>query len=66
MTKFVSNRALANALMKRGLLPAECRLLEIRLEVDGALAIRYERLVPADELVVFAEALKEVGEEFST
>lgn len=60
---YIPNDRIARALTDRGLVPPECRLLEVQVEVDGALAIRYERLVTAEELRLFADALKEVADE---
>lgn len=57
MDVYLSNRRIGKILSERGLLPPNCRLLEVRLEVDGALVIRYERFVPVSEVRVFAEAL---------
>lgn len=62
MASYVHNRTLADALMKRGLIPAGCRVLDLRVEVDSVVVIRYEKLVSSEELSAFADAMKDVAE----
>lgn len=59
--KIVANRPLADALIKRGLMPNHCRMIDVQIAVDGAPIIRYEKFIDGDELREFAEALTEVA-----
>jgi Cu2+-containing amine oxidase len=61
MSTLVSNRRLGDALAKRGLLPAHCRLIEASIDVTSAFVLRYEKLVSVDEMALFADALAEVA-----
>lgn len=54
----VNTQQIAKELTARGLLPADCRLIEVRIEPHGALVIRYEVFVRHDQLGAFADALK--------
>jgi len=58
----VANRDISRELVSRGLLPADCRLLEIVITVDGAAVMRYEQYVSADRLGGFADALRAVAD----
>lgn len=58
----IANRALAQELISRGLVPEMCRILNLRVEVDGAVAVQYEKYLSADEMLLFAEALKATAE----
>lgn len=57
----VSNDRIGNALIQRGLLPASCVVIDLHIDVRGALKIRYEKLVDVDELAAVADALREVA-----
>jgi len=61
MKSAISNKRIADELVKRGLVPDGCRLLELSIGVSGAAFIRYERLIYGDELAKIAEALKSVA-----
>ncbi len=53
---FVLSRALEKELIARGLVPKECKLLEVRVEPNAALVVRYEAFVRPDQLDLFADA----------
>ena len=57
MANIQSTARLEKELMARGLLPRDCRLVEISVTPNRPLVIRYEVFVRTDELVLFAEAL---------
>ena len=63
MKNIISNRRIAKELIKQGLLPDACRLLEVSIGVDGATILRYERMVYADDLAKVAEALRVAASE---
>lgn len=63
MKTIVNTRRIEKELMARGLLPAECRLIEIRMEPSSALVIRYEVLVSVDQFSAFADAMKAAATE---
>lgn len=54
----VNTRRIETELMKRGLLPAGCRLIEVSMTPSSALVLRYEVYVRNDQLSEFADALK--------
>jgi len=59
----VNTRRLEKELITRGLLPDRCRLIEVRVEPDSALVVRYEVYVTADKLALYADALKAAATE---
>jgi hypothetical protein len=59
----MSTRALEPELIKRGLLPPECKLIEVSIAPHSALVIRYEVYVRSDQLALFAEAMNAVAVE---
>jgi hypothetical protein len=54
----ITTKRLERELLDRGLLPANCRLVEISVTPASALVIRYEVYVEADQLGRYADALK--------
>lgn len=58
MANIISTRRIEKELIDRGLLPAQCHLIEVRIEPNAALVIRYEVFVTNDQLGAFADALK--------
>ena len=54
----VDNRRLAVELIKRGIVPAQCRLLEVVIAVNGAAVLRFEKFIERDEMIALAEALR--------
>jgi hypothetical protein len=62
MTGLVTNRLLARELEQRGLLPANCRLVEIQVAVDGGIVLRYDKTITAAEFIRVADALTAVAE----
>jgi hypothetical protein len=53
---------LARELEQRGLLPANCRLVEIQVAVDGGIVLRYDKTITAAEFIRVAQALTAVAE----
>lgn len=58
MSSLISTIWIEKELIRRGLVPAECRLLEVSISPRSALVIRYEVGVRNDQLGAFADALK--------
>ena len=58
MSNVMGNRRIADELQKRGLVPPNCKLLEMRIEPAGALVIHYEVFVTGDRVLQFADALR--------
>lgn len=56
-------RSLHAPLQAAGLVPPNCRLMEISIGVTGAMTIRYEVFVTADELVKLGSVFQFVGDE---
>lgn len=50
-------------LIARGLVPDGCKLLEVRIEPNSAVIVRYEVFVSPDRLDLFADALKAAAQE---
>jgi len=65
-TDYILNRQISAALVERGLLPVNCRLLELSIGVEGATVIRYERFVTGEELGILADALVDVATQRSS
>ena len=59
----VVSQSLHAPLEAAGLVPPNCRLMEISIGVNGALTIRYEVFVTADELVKLGSVFQFVGDE---
>lgn len=53
---------LGKYLIEEGVLPPQCRNVELLLPVDGALALRYEVFVTAEDLPKLARCLVRLGE----
>jgi len=62
MKHYVTNRQIADELQKAGLLPSNCRLVELSIGVDGIAILRYERFVDVEEFGKVADALRAVSE----
>lgn len=54
---------LERALIKRGLLPPESRLLEISMAVMQPTVVRYEVFLSTEQMLMFADALHEAARE---
>jgi len=52
----ISNHSLARELIARGLVPDHCRLIDVRIGVQGAVVLRFETYLTADQLQLFADA----------
>jgi len=52
----ISNRTLARELIARGLVPDECRLLDVVIAVSGAVVLRFETFLTAEQMLLFADA----------
>jgi len=52
----ISNRTLARELLVRGLVPEECRLLDVVIGASGAVVLRFETYLTADQMLLFADA----------
>jgi hypothetical protein len=59
----VAIQSLHAPLQAAGLVPPNCRLMEISIGVTGAMTIRYEVYVTADELVKLGSVFQGVGDE---
>lgn len=53
-------------LQAAGLVPANCRVLDISVGVHGALSVRYEVFLTAEELVSLGSIFQRVGESIIT
>ena len=58
MGNVMGTRRIAEELQKRGLVPPNCKLLEVRIEPAGALVIHYEVFVTGGHVLEFADALR--------
>lgn len=58
MGTLMGNRRIAEELQKRGLVPPNCKLLEVRIEPVGALVIHYEVFVTGGQVLELADALR--------
>lgn len=63
MSSVLNTLRLEKELIARGLLPDRCHLVEIRIEPNSALMIRYEVFVTADKLSLYADAMKAAAAE---
>jgi hypothetical protein len=63
MGQVLSNRQISALLVKRGLVPDNCRSAEVLIDPTGPLIIRYEVFVDAEHLAAVAEVLREVAAE---
>jgi len=59
----MTGRGLAPMLIKHGLLPDNCRLIEVSMSPDSIPIIRYEVFVTKEQMAKFAEALREASED---
>ena len=66
MSSIQSTFRLEKELIARGLIPADCRLIEISMEPNSALVIRYEVFVRSDRMALFGDAIKAAAEEAIT
>lgn len=57
---YISNRRLTDALIQVGLMPKACTLIDLRIEVDGSLKIRFEKFLTLDELSQISSVLDQV------
>jgi hypothetical protein len=62
MAEAFHSRALSQALVEEGLVPKECRDIEILLPVGGAVMLRYEVYVEIVDLEHLARAFKRAHE----
>jgi hypothetical protein len=53
----VDNKRISIAMRACGLLPDSCWLMELDLSRPGGAAVRYEKILTADELLLVSEAL---------
>lgn len=63
MSRIMTTRNIAEKLVKRGLVPDNCRCADIQIDPTGPLIIRYEVYVSAQHLGAVAEVLCEVAAE---
>jgi hypothetical protein len=63
MASIINTRRIEQELKSRGLLPARCRLIEVSMEPNAPLVIRYEVFVENDQLSLLADALKAAATE---
>lgn len=61
MRPLINIQRLHAPLMAAGLVPPNCRLWEISVGVEGALAIRYEVFLTAEQLVDLGVVFQDVG-----
>ena len=59
----VSVRGLHKPLADAGLVPPNCRVMEISIGVEGALVVRYEVFLTAEQIVALGGVLQQVGAE---
>jgi hypothetical protein len=55
----IISRSLEQALVKHGLVPPECRLLEVVMAPMSAVIVRYEVFLTVDQMRLFALAFAE-------
>jgi len=56
----LDNRRLAHALRLEGLVPPNCRNIEVQIGIDGATVIRYEVFVNVEDIPRVIRALEAV------
>lgn len=64
MKRIVTMRALHRPLMDAGLVPPDCRLMDVRIGIDGPLIITYEVHVSAERLSTLGEVFTLVAKTF--
>ncbi len=57
MSRIIANRGLAHELIQRGLVPENCRLIDVLIEVEGVVLLRYEKYLTQDESRRFGAAM---------
>jgi hypothetical protein len=62
MTSLINVQKFHGPLQAAGLVPENCRLLEILIGVHGALSIRYDVFLTAEQLVTLGAIFHDVGE----
>jgi hypothetical protein len=62
MKHLINVKMLHAPLAAAGLVPANCRVLDISIGVSGALSVRYEVFLTAEQLVSLGSVLQVVGE----
>lgn len=58
----VITHSLSQELQKRGLLPDECTLVEMHMPMDGVVVLRFDVILTAEKMALFAEALVAAAE----
>jgi hypothetical protein len=61
LSPIISAQFLGAELHKRGLVPENCRQVEVVIGLDGAVIVRYEVLVRADDIPNVIDALKAIA-----
>jgi hypothetical protein len=61
MNRYVNVKRLHKPLEEAGLVPPNCRLLDLAIGTDGALIVRYDVLVTAEQLVALGEVFARIG-----
>ena len=62
MASIQGSRRLADALQAEGLLPPNCKLIEVNIPADGAITIEYTVFVTNEDLAKVARALQRAAE----
>jgi len=62
VTKAFLVRALHRPLQEAGLVPENCRLMDLRIGVDGAFVVAYEVFFTPEQTVKLGEVLQRVGQ----
>ena len=61
----ISSRAFHKPLQEAGLVPPECRVMDIRIDVDGAVIVTYECFLTADQIADLGRIFYRVAVEHS-
>jgi len=61
MPRYVNVKRLHKPLEAAGLVPHHCRLLDLVIGTEGALIVRYEVLVTAEQLVALGDVFTRLG-----
>ena len=61
MARYTGTHRLEKEFKDRGLLPPNCKLLELRMEPASALVARFEVFITNEDLVKVAEAIQAVA-----
>ena len=65
MASIINTTRLSKHLAARGLVPANCRLVEVSITPSGPLVIRYEVFVGLEQMQLFAEACVAAAEDIA-